>query len=146
YWDVLYDRMEKTEEETPRLDSITSRGSSITLRLSMIIALLDGSATIRKEHVEAAYALWCYGRDTARYLFGQKLSSPVAERIFGALKNRYPDGMTKTDIIVLLGRNVRTEVLNPLLKELEDFELIEHRKEKNPKGGPPAIRYFWQKN
>jgi hypothetical protein len=54
--------------------------------------------------------------------------------------------MTKTEIIVLLGRNVRTEVLNPLLKELEDFELIEHRKEKNPRGGPKAIRYFWQKN
>jgi hypothetical protein len=76
YWDVLYNRMEKTEEETPRLDSITSRGSSITLRLSMIIALLDGSATIRKEHVEAAYALWCYGRDTARYLFGAKAFLP----------------------------------------------------------------------
>ena len=54
--------------------------------------------------------------------------------------------MTKTEIIVLLGRNVRTEVLNPLLKELEDFELIEHRKEKKPRGGPKAIRYFWQKN
>ena len=76
YWDVLYNRMEKTEEETPRLDSITSRGSSITLRLSMIIAMLDGSATIRKEHVEAAYALWCYGRDTARYLFGAKAFLP----------------------------------------------------------------------
>lgn len=52
YWDGLYDRMEKTEEENPRADSITSRGSSITLRLSMIFALLDGSAAIRRQHID----------------------------------------------------------------------------------------------
>jgi len=85
--------MEKTDEEIPRLDSITSLGSGITLRLSMIFALLDATATISKEHIEAAYALWCYARDSARYLLGgQKLSSALSERIFAALKNRYPDG------------------------------------------------------
>jgi hypothetical protein len=145
YWDGLYHSIETTQEDNSRLDSITSRGSGITLRLSMIFALLDGSATIRKGHVEAAYALWCYGRDTARYLFGDKLSSPVAERVFAALKHRYPQGMTKTDIIVLLGRNVRSANLNPILKELEDFDLIESKKEKGaPRGGPSPVRYFWK--
>jgi len=138
--------MEKTDEEIPRLDSITSLGSGITLRLSMIFALLDGTATISKEHIEAAYALWCYARDSARYLFGgQKLSSALSERIFAALKNRYPDGMTKTEIIIFLGRNIRIEILNPLLKELEEFGLVESKTEKKPKGGPKAIRYFWRK-
>ena len=54
--------------------------------------------------------------------------------------------MTKTEIIIFLGRNIRIEILNPLLKELEEFGLVESKTEKkNPKGGPKAIRYFWRK-
>jgi len=42
--------------------------------------------------------------------------------------------MTKTEIIIFLGRNIRIEILNPLLKELEEFGLVESKTEKTRKG------------
>jgi len=49
--------------------AITSRGAPQVLRISMILALSDGSSQIRLEHLRAALALWAYCFQSARHLF-----------------------------------------------------------------------------
>lgn len=143
YWDELYQKMEKNQEVNPEVDSVTARGSAQTLRLSMLYALLDGSNVIRKAHIEAAYALWRYSRDTSRYLFAEKLSSPHAERIYAALKACSPNGLTRTEISELFGRNLPPNALDSAIKELEDLGFSESRQTKGK--GRPTTTYFYKR-
>jgi hypothetical protein len=139
YWDEIYQKVERQEEVNPQLDSVLSRVSAQMLRLSMIFALLDGFAVIRKEHIEAAYALWRYCRDTARYLFGEKLSTTHAERIYGALKKCASKEMNKSQIGDLFGKNLAASIQNAALDELEKAGLIKKRVVKGK--GPPETLY-----
>src|SRR4029077_13957136 len=55
------------------LGAIISRAEAQVLRLSMIFAILDLSATIRREHLIAALAIWQYAEASATYVFGDSL-------------------------------------------------------------------------
>lgn len=67
------------EEKTGTYDAITSRAEAITLRLSMLYALLDASTIIEADHLKAALALWTFCDHSAEYLF----SSPDKRTIVG---------------------------------------------------------------
>jgi hypothetical protein len=139
YWDEIYQKVEREEEANPQLDGVLSRVSAQMLRLSMIYALLDGSAMVKREHIEAAYALWRYCRDTAKYLFAEKLSSAHAERIYAALKVCAPKEMNKTQIGDIFGKNLAANVQNAALDELEKAELVKKRVTRGK--GPPETFY-----
>jgi hypothetical protein len=143
YWEELYDKIEKLEEENPQVAAITERGSPLTLRLAMIYAVLDGRSEISKAHLEAAYAVWIYCRNTARYLFGEKLSSSRAEKICAALRSSYPKWMSRTDIRDLFGRNIDVTLIDAALSEVESFDLLEASKEEGR--GRPVTKYRWKK-
>jgi hypothetical protein len=58
-------------EECPGLvGTLLARAEAQVLRLSMLYALLDGTATIRTEHLYAALALWEYVEASVTYIFG----------------------------------------------------------------------------
>jgi hypothetical protein len=83
------------------LGAITGRAEAQTVRLALIYALLDASPKIRIEHLKAALALWRYCEASARHIFGD----PIADNILRGLRNA-PDGMTRTQISELFGRNL----------------------------------------
>ena len=67
--------------------SLTARGESIVLRLSLLYTLLDKSAAICSEHIEAAFAVWRYNVESVQMLFGNKSGSSIADDIYRLLGN-----------------------------------------------------------
>jgi len=117
YWDrTIYPKLER---EIPGLvGAITGRASAHTVRLAMLYALLDKSATIRLEHLKAAAALWQYCEDSVKTIFGDLLTpdqSKILDFIGGQSvnktqiihecfnKNRKADAIQK-DLDVLVAR------------------------------------------
>jgi hypothetical protein len=70
----------------------------------MIYALADGELRIKKAHVESALAVWRYAEQSARNIFGDALGDPDADRVLAALRSE-PEGLSRTDIRDLFGRN-----------------------------------------
>ena len=98
--------------------SVTSRAEAQTMRLAMLYALLDCSSQIRREHLEAALALWQYAEDSARYIFGSATGDKLADEIFAALQGTGESGLTRTDISGLFKRNRSASEINRALRLL----------------------------
>jgi hypothetical protein len=81
------------------------------VRLAALYALMNGSYEIEADHLLAALALWDYADKSARYVFGDATGDPVADRLLGALRASHGEGMTKTEISQLFGRNKSASVL-----------------------------------
>jgi DnaB-like helicase N terminal domain len=99
--------------------ALTARADAHTLRLSVAYALLDGSARIEAEHVQAALAVWNYCQASVRYLFGDTLGNDVADRLLDALRDRYPEGLDSTGQYELYSRNVTAQQLRDARALLE---------------------------
>jgi hypothetical protein len=84
--------------------AVTSRAEAQVLRLSLVYALLDCSEVIQAKHLEAALAVWRYCRASAAHIFGKSLGDWMADEILRELRAA-DDGLTRTDIRNLLGRN-----------------------------------------
>jgi hypothetical protein len=92
-WFEVYEEL--SAEETGLLGSVTSRAEAQVTRLSALYAILDLSPWIKREHVEAALAVWNYCFDSAAYIFGRATGNKIADTIVRALA----DGpMSKTEI------------------------------------------------
>jgi hypothetical protein len=99
------DAMRLWEDEYPQLSEgkpglfgqVTARAEAQTLRLALVCALLDKSAEIRLEHLNAALELWRYCSDSAAFIFGASLGDPLADAILEALR-AHPEGMTRTEL------------------------------------------------
>ena len=87
------------------LGAVTARAESQAIRLALIYALLDGANDIDRPHLTAALALWEYCEASAAYIFGSSLGDPVADEIERALQHAGAEGMTRTAIRDLFGRN-----------------------------------------
>ncbi len=121
------------------LGAMTSRSEAQTMRLALLYALLDKDTAIRAEHLTAALALWEYCEASARYIFGDSLGDRVADDILRALRER-PEGMTRSDLRELFGRNQSSERVGQALALL-----VEHghaRAEKQATEGRPVERWF----
>lgn len=121
------------------LGAVLSRAEAHVLRLSMIYALLDGCAVMASEHLGAARAVWDYCAASAEYAFGDALGDPVADAILSALREA-PNGMTRTDIRDLFGRNYGADRLGRALAQLEALRLAS--REREPTDGRP--RDVWK--
>lgn len=124
--------------------AVTSRAEAQVTRLSCLYALLDESPTVKREHLEAALALWKYCEDSARYIFGEVTGDKTADAILEALRETSEHGLSRTEISSLFGRNVKAANLNRALQTLIERGLIESHKEKsdNPNAKRPIERYF----
>lgn len=101
-WRALYPKL--SDGRPGLLGSVTSRAPAQVVRLSLLYSLLDHSEVIRREHLLAALAVWDYCENSARFIFGDSLGYPEADRILKELRGR-PQGLTRTEIRNLFNRN-----------------------------------------
>ena len=129
-----------TREKFGLYGKATARGPAQVLRLGLIYALLDGSAQICRQHLEAALEVWRYCDESARFIFGDRIGNPLADTILDALR-KTPDGITRRNISVeLFGRNKTSAELTTALVLLTKHGLA--RCEEEPTAGRPGERWF----
>ncbi|MDQ3648903.1 MAG: bifunctional DNA primase/polymerase [Acidobacteriota bacterium] len=139
-WDAAYIGLETGR--TGLLGKVTQRASPYVLRLSCLYALLDCSATVRSEHLEAALALWKYAEDSARYIFGERTGDRLADDLLRALREAEDTGLTRTDISNLFGRNVTAARISSALASLAETGLAYSRSERKRDAKRPVERWF----
>jgi len=116
-WHEVYRAL---SEGKPRLlGTVTARSEPQVLRLSLVYALLDGARFISATNMLAAIAAWDYCEASAQFIFGDSLGYPEADRILSALRAE-PQGLTRTQIRDLFGRNQSEPVIEAALTALEE--------------------------
>jgi hypothetical protein len=102
--------------------AITSRAEAQVMRLSCIYALLDASEIVDFPHLRAGLAVWGYCEQSCRYIFGELLGNPLADRILQALHGS-PGGLNRSQISQLLGRHEDATAINNALRSLLEQNL-----------------------
>ena len=136
-WNSLYFRM-GADDPGGLLGSLIARDSAQVLRLSVIYALMDGSREIDECHVDAAFAVWMYCRESARTIFGDSLGSPVADRLLAAIRAAGPLGLSATDQSRALSGHAPKQELDAARQDLEERRLIFSQVEPT-RGAPVTI-------
>ncbi len=129
-WDTVY--AELSQEQAGLLGAITARAEPLVLRLAMIYALMDSTAAIDVPHLMAGCAVWEYCQQSAAWIFGDRLGDPDGDVLLSHLRQR-PEGITRTEIHGLFGRNRSAAQVNRALTSLEEKNLA-RRMEEIPDG------------
>jgi hypothetical protein len=136
-WWAVYPEL--SEGKPGLLGSMIARSEAQVRRVACVYALLDCSSVIRRDHLEAALAVWRYCEDSCRYIFGDAMGDPAADSLLKALRNA-PDGMTRTDISKLFKHHKSAAQIDRMLTFLEKSGLIERREQDT--AGRPAEVWF----
>jgi hypothetical protein len=137
-WASVYPQL---SEGAPGLfGAVTARAEAQTLRLAMLYALLDGASVIDGVHLLAALAAWEYCAASAQYVFGSALGDPVADEILRALRNAGDEGLARTEISALFGRNQTSERIGVALQMLARRKLV--RSDQRPTQGRSIEVWF----
>ena len=139
-WREVYPEL--SEGQTGMIGAILGRAEAQVLRLSILYALMDCSAIIRQEHLEAALALWEYSEAAARFIFGDSLGDPSADEILRNLRLIGPAGLNRTDISGLFGRNKNASEINRALTVLIEGGLARCKRSKSENGGRPEESWY----
>jgi hypothetical protein len=137
-WHEAYEDL--TADRTGLYGGIVARGAPQVLRLSILSALLDKTATIEECHLRAALALWGYADQSARILFGRERDDPLPERVLARLVEAGPNGLTRSQVRDAFDRNVASEKIVEALAALRDSGRAVPQKETNT-GGRPRERW-----
>jgi DNA replicative helicase MCM subunit Mcm2 (Cdc46/Mcm family) len=136
-WHKVYPDL--SEGKPGLVGAMIARAEAQVIRLSIIYALLDLSTVIRKEHLEAALAVWRYCEDSCRYIFGNALGDPVADGLLRTLRSR-PDGMNRTEMNKMFKGHTKSNQIERALGLLE--ELGSAKREIQETGGRPSEVWF----
>jgi len=120
--------------------AVTGRSEAQVMRLAALYAVLDESDEIEVQHLEAALALWEYAEASARNTFGHTTGDPLADDIVVALRTAGAEGMTRTQIRDLFGRNMKADRINKALALLLKMGIVRSTSEYT--GGRPTERWF----
>ena len=121
-WHNKYEKL--TADHMGMFGAVVSRAEAQVTRIAMIFALSDGSATITRKHLEAAFAYWDYCEQCAFKLFGHKLLDIKAQKILEALRKRSKEGMTRKEISEeIFSRNEKSERIDTALQVLVKSKL-----------------------
>jgi hypothetical protein len=110
--DAIWERAYREWAQRPSLGmagALTQRADAITLRLSVIYALLDGSRVIEAEHVKAALAVWRYCEQSVRSIFGESTGNDYADRILEELESVAPKWVARSEFNKRLFSNHATK-------------------------------------
>ncbi len=132
-----------SEGQPGLLGAATSRAEAHVVRLSALYALLAQSPVIGKPHLEAALALWRYCEASARFVFGDTLADPLAERLY-ALLMAHPEGVTRSEIYDHFDRHQTAKDIAHALGALARQGRAE-RLDPEPTGGRPVERWVARK-
>jgi hypothetical protein len=136
-WDTVYPEL--SEGQPGMAGALLSRGEAHVMRLACLYALLDMSAEVGREHLEAALALWEYAEASVRYVFGAALGDTVADELYQALRS-CPAGLTRTEIRDLFGRHQKGDRIATALAALLKAGLAHCRREQTD--GRAAERWY----
>jgi hypothetical protein len=139
-WHEVYPRL--TAERPGLYGAVTGRAEAQVLRMSMVYALLDGTAVIDEPHLKAALAFWSYADTSARLIFGTAPEDPLVGLVLAKLQEAHPGGVTRTDLHNAFSRNVPAPKLLEALAKLRDRGDAYAEKEKTGKPGAPAERWY----
>jgi len=114
---------------------LAARAEAHVIRLSLIYALIDRAAAIAPEHVHAALALHHYAARSAAWALEPDTGDPIAEHVHAALRHAR-DGLTRSQILDLLHRNVPARRLDQALANLAAADKIDRQRILT--GGRPA--------
>jgi hypothetical protein len=131
-WELVYPVL--SQDRLGLTGAMCARAEALTLRLSMIYAILDCSSAIELPHLLAGLAVWSYSERTVNSIFADRLGDDVADAIMDALRQN-PDGLTRTEISAALGRHVRAERIAVALNVLARMKRATPTSEKT-KGAP----------
>jgi hypothetical protein len=138
FWAAIYEEL--SVGETGLVGALLARSEAQVLRLSVLYALLDRSAVVRVEHLRAAVALWRYAERSVRFLFGDSTGNPDADVILRALRDKGPDGLTRTEIANVFGRHASAIRIERALRLLAKAGLA--NSQKVPTRGRPEERWW----
>jgi len=102
--------------------ALLSRSEAHVLRLSLLYALTDGTATVELPHMVAALSVWNYVEACVTRIFGTVLGDPVADKILEFLKN---GPKSATEISHLFDRNLSSTRLQKALQFLVENHRVE---------------------
>ncbi len=132
-WAHEYARL-TTVPENGIVGAALGRGEAITLRLSMLMAILAGRQSIDEPDLRAAIDLWEYGAASARIIFGGKADTPLETRVLAVV--RAQPGIGRSAIARALGGKVPARELVDALGRLRDAGTITATETRT--GGRPA--------
>ena len=136
-WADIYPEL--SEGKPGLLGAVIGRAEAQVMRLSCLYAVLDCSASILKDHLLAALALWEYAENSASYIFGNALGDPVADELLALIRNS-PEGVTRTNIRDHFKRNKSKEQIERALEIIRHKNLVRVQIEQT--GGRPVERWF----
>jgi hypothetical protein len=116
-WAHEYARLTSVPE-TGLVGAALGRGEAITLRLSMLMALVAGRREVGEADLRAAIDLWDYAAMSARIIFGSATDSPLETRILAVI--RAQAGIGRSAIARALGGKVPARELVAALGRLRD--------------------------
>lgn len=87
-----------TAERSGAFGNATARARAQVVRLSMIYALMDKSAVIKREHLIAALAFWQFCEDSAQNIFGDSTGLDDLDKLIKSLKNAPKGKLSRTEI------------------------------------------------
>lgn len=136
-WEQIYPEL--SEGRQGIIGALTARAEAQVLRLASIYSLLDCSNEISPNHLKAALAVWSYVEASVRYIFQKMAVDPLANKIYKTLVKQ-PQGVTRTEINNILGRNSSSSQISDALAELVSLGLA--RSELIETGRRPAELWF----
>lgn len=101
-WASVYPEL--SEGKPGMVGALTARAEAHALRIAALYAVLDKTLVVGRNHLEAALEVVRYAEDSTRYVFGDASGDAVADDILAALQ-AHPNGMTRTELRDLFGRN-----------------------------------------
>jgi hypothetical protein len=131
-WRAVYPDL--TADRPGMLGAILNRSEAHAVRLSLLYALLDRSATVERVHLEAALAVLDYVDASVRFIFANRLGDPIADSILAAVQRR--GRITRTDVRDLFGRHESSSRLDAAIVALAAADSITVREESS--GGRPV--------
>ncbi len=137
-WHDIYPQL--SAEIPGLLGNVLGRAEAITMRLSLLYALLDQRREIDAEHLRAALCVWSYCAKSARYIFGDATGDPTVDKVRSALRSAGESGMTRGEINErVFQRNAPSTEIDRCLSKLSEMGLAQCGKEQT--GGRPAERW-----
>ncbi len=128
-WETLYYKM-ADDEPGGLLAAVIGRDAAQVLRLSVLYTLTDGSKVIELCHLEAAWSVWEYCRQSAAYIFGDLSGNPVADKIKAALDAAGAAGLDGRGLDRACAGHATAGELRAALDYLDRKGLIATREEK----------------
>lgn len=135
-WEREYGRL-TTANGSDIVSAVLSRAEAQTLRLSMLMALAAGRATIEKDDLEAALDLWRYSEASARAVFAGD-NDALFDRLL-VLIHEAP-GISRSALHKKVGWKVPAPTFLGTLSRLQAIGLA--RSETVKTGGRPTEKWF----